>query len=160
MEWMVSVAVLIALPIALFSELFVHELGHAVPVLLVGGRAHITIGNPDGWTVKLGRLKITAGIDGLKNTFLYGSTDWSGVESKRVHALGLACGPLVTVTLLLATSILLLSGIDGLLFGALQFFFFWLLGRAYYTIVPQTYSGGSYGGRISDGKKLLELLQS
>lgn len=95
----------------------------------------------------------------FKNTFLYGYTDWSGVESKRVHALGLAGGPLVTATLLLATSALLLSGIDGLLFGALQFFFFWLLSRAYYTIVPQTYSGGPYDGRTSDGKKLLELLQ-
>lgn len=65
MEWVVSVALLIVLPVALFTELFVHELGHAVPVLLVGGRAHITVGNPDGWTIKLGRLKITAGIDGL-----------------------------------------------------------------------------------------------
>lgn len=160
MEWLIGVGILVILPAAMLSELFIHEFGHAAPILLMGGRAHITVGNPDGQTVTFGRLKITVGTDGMKNTFLYGSVDWSGINSKRVRALGIAGGPLATVIILLATGTLLLSGADGLLFLALQAFFIWLLSRAYYTIVPQTYTGGPYDGMTSDGTKFLRLLQS
>ena len=160
MDWTVGVALLVGLPAAMYSELFAHELGHAVPILLAGGRAHVTVGNPDGRTVGLGRLKVTAGVDGLKNTFLYGYVDWADVESRRLRALGLVCGPLVTVTLLIATGVLLLDRPDGLLSDVLLFLFLWLLNRSFYTIVPRTYSGGPYDGTTSDGRKLLELLRS
>lgn len=160
MDWVVGIALVALLPVALFAELFLHELGHAVPVLLAGGYAHITVGNPDGRTITFDRLKITAGTDGIKKTFLYGTVDWGTVDSTRVRVLGIIGGPVVTLALVLTTGTLLLSGLNGVLYLVVQFLFVWLLGRAYYTIVPRTYSGGPYDGTISDGRRLMELLQS
>lgn len=158
--WVSGVAILAGLPLVMLLELFLHELGHAVPVLLAGGRAHITIGSHDGRTTTVGPLTVTVGTDGLKNTFRYGSIDWRGVESRYINALGIVGGPLVTLLLMLGTVALLIRGVDGVVYGALLFLLFWLLNRAYYTIVPTTYSGGPYGGTASDGKRLLELLRS
>jgi len=155
-----TLTVLCALPVGLVGLLFAHELGHAVPVLATGGRAHITIGRDDGRTVHVGRLSITAGVDGLRRFFTYGRIDWAGVDSTAVRAASIAGGPIVSLTAIGVLGSLLLSGVGGLLLWVLAQLLVSESIRASQTIVPKTYSRGAYSGLDSDGKRLCRLLRS
>ena len=44
------------------------------------------------------------------------------------------------------------------MFAALTGLFFWMLNMAYYTTVPQTYSGGPYDGSPSDGNPAVSMM--
>lgn len=156
----VDIAILSGVPIGQVFLLFCHEFGHALPVLLMGGRTHITIGSHDGRTVILGRLSITFGMNGLKSVFIYGRVQWSGVDSKSVRVAGILGGPLVTVSAVCAIGGILMTGVDGLLFWVLMNLLLIEVFRLYQTVVPKTYSRGLYEGAKSDGKRFLELLQS
>lgn len=154
-----TAALLAALPAGMWALLGCHELGHALPVLAAGGRAHVTIGSPDGRTVTAGRLSVTVGYDGLKRFFTYGTVHWDDVDSTFVRAVGILGGPLVSLTAIGALALALRRGADGLAFLVLANL---LLGeslRAYHTIVPKTYSSGPYEGSPSDGKRFLQLIR-
>ncbi len=148
------------IPVGIFGLLFCHELGHALPALLAGGRAHVTVGSHDGRTVTLGRLSVTVGMDGFRSLFTYGDIQWSGPDSTFVRAAVILGGPAVTVSAVGVLGFVLLRGVDGSLF--------WVLGnilvsegyRAYQTVVPKTYSKGPYEGRPSDGKRFLRLIRA
>lgn len=159
-ESFANVAVLCGIPVGILVLLFCHEFGHALPVLLAGGRAHITIGSHDGRTVTLGRLSVTFGMDGFRSLFTYGVIQWSEVDSKLIQAAGILGGPFVTVSAIFVIGVVLLSGVDGLLFWALGNLLISEVYRAYQTIVPKTYSQGPYKGSPSDGKRFLQLVQS
>lgn len=73
-DGLTSVAVFCWIPVGVLGLLVCHELGPALPVLLAGGRPHITIGSDEGRTVRFGRLSITGGLDGLWRLFTYGGS--------------------------------------------------------------------------------------
>jgi hypothetical protein len=160
MEWVVTGASALGIAVGAIVLLLLHELGHAIPVLLAGGRSRIVIGSDDGTTVTLGSLQITVGIDGPISLFLYGYTYWDGVDSKRVRALGLLGGPLVSVTAVLVLGALTFLDIAEPLATVVGYLLPFELFRAIFTIVPMTYSVGEYSGTTSDGKKFLQLLRS
>lgn len=155
-----NVAVLCVIPVGSLGLLFCHELGHAIPVLLAGGRADITVGSHEGWTATVGRLSVTVGMDGLWSLFTYGYIEWSGVDSRSVLIASILGGPFVTVSAVVILGVALLRGADGP--------WFWVLGnllvsesyRASQTILPKTYSQGPYEGLPSDGQRLRQLLRS
>lgn len=155
-----TIAVLCALPVGLVGLLVAHELGHAIPVLVAGGRAHVTIGSHDGRTCHLGRLSVTVGVDGLRSLFTYGRIDWTDVDSTAVQAASIAGGPIASLTAIAVLGSLLLGGVDGLLFWVLAQLLVSESMRALQTIVPKTYSRGAYSGMDSDGKRLCRLLRS
>lgn len=155
-----SVVLYVAIPAGVFGLLFWHELGHALPILLTGGRAHIIIGSRDGRTVTLGRLVITVGIDGLWSFFTYGTIQWSEVNSESIQGMAILGGPLATAGAIGALSFGLLRGVDGPLRGVLVYFLVIEGYRIYQTVVPKTYSRGPYEGLPSDGKRFLQLIQS
>lgn len=160
MGWIVTGAIALGIALGMVVLLFFHELGHAIPVLLAGGRSRIVIGSDDGWTVPLGSLRVTVGLDGPTSIFLYGSTYWDGVEPTRVRALGLLGGPLVSVTAILVLGGLSVLDLAEPLAAVVGYLLVSELFRAVFTIVPMTYSFGRYSGTTSDGKKLLQLLRS
>ncbi|WP_246970534.1 hypothetical protein [Natribaculum luteum] len=149
-----------AIPVGMVGFLVCHEFGHALPILLTGGRAHITIGSPDGQTATIGRLSLTVGIDGISSLFRYGTCQSSGVDSTFVRAIGILGGPLVTGSIVCALGGILLRGVDGVPFWVVVNLLLSEGYRAYQTIVPKTYTQGPYEGLASDGKRFLQLLQS
>lgn len=140
--------------------LFVHEFAHAVPVLLAGGSAHITVGSDDGRTWQVGPVTVTFGIDGLRKLIQYGHYRPTGVESERVHAVSILAGPAVTVGIVLLIGVLVYRGVSDPVSFGLLFIFFSELSRAVQTIVPKTYSRGPYAGMDSDGKRFLQVVRT
>ena len=155
-----SLGVYCLIPVGIFGFLFCHELGHAVPVLLAGGRASITIGSHEGRTVSVGRLWMTVGMSGLWSLFTYGDIQWDGVDSRFAQAASILGGPFVTVSAVGILGVVLLRGVDGPLFWVLANLLASESYRAYQTILPKTYSKGPYEGLPSDGKRLQQLLRS
>lgn len=141
--------------------LFLHELAHAVPILLDGGRVSITIGSEDGRTVGLGPLTATFGIDGFWKTLQFGYYEPRDDHSRFVRATSTLAGPLVTIAIVASLGIALLSlGGDGPLGFVGRMVFLGELMRAIYTAVPMTYSNGPYAGWPSDGKRFLDIVRS
>lgn len=159
-DGLTSVAVFCLIPVGILGLLFVHELGHALPVLLAGGRAHVTVGSHDGRTATFGRLSVTVGVPGLRRLLKYGEIRWSGVDSKRVRAAAILGGPAVTVSAVGVLGVVLLRGVDGPAFLVVANLLVSESYRAYQTIVPKTYSRGPYDGTPSDGKRFLRLVRS
>lgn len=159
-DGLASVAVFCLIPVGILGLLFVHELGHALPILLAGGRAHVTLGSHDGRTATLGRLSVTLGVPGIWQLLTYGDIRWSGVDSKRVRAAAILGGPAVTVTAVGVLGVVLLRGVDGPSFWVVANLLASDSYRAYQTIVPKTYSQGPYDGMPSDGERFLRLVRS
>jgi len=155
-----ELAIFFLIPLGILGLLFVHELGHAVPILVAGGRAHITVGSHDGWTAAFGRLSVTIGMDGLWSLFTYGYIEWDGVESRFALAAGILGGPFVTLSVVGTLCVLLVRGVEGPFFWVLLNLLVSESYRAYQTILPKTYSRGPYEGQPSDGKRFKQLLWS
>ena len=143
-----------------FLLLFLHEFGHVIPVLATGGTAQITIGSPDGRTVQSGPIRFTIGFKTVQSLFIYGTVNWWGVESDRIHAIAILSGPLMSLTMILISGGALLGGVDSPLYWIFVNLVFLETWRLYQTIVPKTYSRGPYEGMPSDGKRFLQLIRS
>lgn len=138
-----------------------HELAHAVPILLDGGRVSVTVGSDDGPTVGLGPLTTTFGFDGLWKTLQFGYYEPRDDHSRFVRATSTLAGPLVTIAIVVVLGIALLSrGGDGPLVFVGRMVILGELMRAVYTTVPMTYSNGPYTGWESDGKRFLGIVRS
>jgi hypothetical protein len=139
--------------------LFAHELAHAVPILLAGGRAHVTVGDDEGRTANVGPLTVTVGFDRVATLLVYGYYEPSGVDSRAVHAVSTLAGPAVTVAVVAAAVAALLSVEHGPLVLGIWFVLVSELRRGYYTLVPMTYSREPYAGDDSDMKRFLRLVR-
>lgn len=146
--------------VGIVIALFVHEAAHAVPILLAGGSAHITMGSDSGRTVEYGPLTVTVGVDSVWTLLLYGRCAAEEEQSKRVRLLSVLSGPAVTVVIVSLLGIVLYRGVDGPLSFGLTAIFYGELFRAIQTIVPKTYSYGPYSGMTSDGKRFLEVVRA
>lgn len=158
-EGVPSAVVFLAIPVGILGLLVAHELGHAVPVLLAGGSAHVTIGSDSGRTVTLGRLTVTAGYERLWTLFTYGTIRWSDVDSTRVRAASILGGPLVTLTAIGGLSAVLFRGVEEPLFWVVTNLLVSECYRAYTTLRPRTYASGPYQGMPSDGKRFLDVIR-
>lgn len=144
-----------------FLGLVVHEVAHAVPTLLAGHGAHVTIGSDSGRTVRLGRLSFTVGYDGPRKLLVYGHYWPDGSPSPRVQVASTAAGPLATVAMVVIVGgVLYRGGVPEPVRWGLAYVFASDAYRAVLTIVPTTYSRGPYAGEESDGKRILQLVRS
>jgi len=159
-DGLASVAVYCLIPVGILGLLVAHELGHALPVLLAGGRAHVTVGSRDGRTATLGRFSVTVGAPGLRRLLTYGEIAWSGVDSNRVRAAAILGGPAVTASAIGVLGLVLSGGVDGPSFWVVANLLVGESYRLYQTAVPKTYSRGPYEGMPSDGKRFLRLVRS
>ena len=141
-------------------SLGVHEVAHAVPIVVAGGTAHVTIGSDSGRTAQFGPVTVTFGYDGVRQLMQYGHYEPTGVDSKRVHAVAIAAGPLATLAVITLLAVTLSHGVRGPAAFGLTFVLCSELYRAVQTIVPKTYANGPYAGVESDGKRLLRLIRS
>ena len=143
-----------------FLLLVLHEFGHVVPILVTGGTAHITIGSRNGQTVRLGPLRFTIGFDTVLSLFTYGTVEWTGVESKRIHAVAILAGPFTSLTVVLIVGAGLLRGVEPPVYWIFINLALLEIWRLYQTLVPKTYSRGPYEGVPSDGQRFLQLIRS
>jgi len=140
---------------------FAHELGHAVPALLSGGRAHVMVGAEEGRSVGSGRLRVTLGRDGPLTPAYFGYCRWDEVHSRRARVAAHLGGPAVSAVAVLGLLVAAGSAKPGPLRVGLWF----LLGNQTVvvatTMVPVTYPDwfGRYAHETSDGRKLLETLR-
>ncbi|WP_434523175.1 hypothetical protein [Halorubrum sp. AS12] len=143
-----------------FLLLILHEFGHVIPVLAIGGTAHITVGGQDGRTVNFGPLEVTVGLESVQSVFTYGTVKWRGVNSDRIHAVAILSGPLMSFVVVLIFGATVLSGVESPIHWILINLALLETWRLYQTLVPKTYSRGPYEGRPSDGKRFLQLVLS
>lgn len=155
-----TVAVYALVPIGAVAFLFLHEFGHVLPPLLAGGDATIYVGSREGRTATLGPLTLTVGVEGIWSVFHFGEVEWDGVDARTVHAAGIVGGPLVSAVVATALGALLLRGVTEPAFWVVAWLCLNELLRLVRTVVPMTYSRGQYAGMPSDGKRLLQLLES
>ncbi|MEY7850215.1 hypothetical protein AB7C87_13560 [Natrarchaeobius sp. A-rgal3] len=160
---MLEVAWFLLIPVGIVvgvvTALFLHELAHAVPILLAGGTTHITIGSDSGRTVGFGPLTMTVGFDGVWKLMLYGRCRSERHHSSPVRAISVLAGPVVTVVIV-STLWMVSRGVSGPLSFVLTAIFYSELFRAILTTVPMTYPTGPYAGMTSDGKRFLEIVRS
>lgn len=151
----------LGLCLALPAALFLHELGHAIPIVATDGRAHIVIGSSDGWTRVIGPIRVTVGTEGIWSPLYYGYCSWEGVRSRPVRAIGLLAGPGMTLLVVAATGVATsVVERESLRFAVVGLFYNQAF-LAIITLFPMKYPSwwGLYAGRSSDGHKLLSLLR-
>lgn len=148
------VGVLLTIPIAVF----LHEVGHALPVIAAGGRAEICIGDTVGRSIRLGALTVTVGFPVVS---AYGRCRWDGVDSRTVRQLTHLGGPAMTA--LVAVGVVVALGAVRFDVGrtTLQWVLSYQVAALLVTLMPIEYPSwwGRYGGSTSDGYKFLQTLR-
>ncbi|WP_276253372.1 hypothetical protein [Halomontanus rarus] len=150
-------AICLAIPVALF----LHELGHAVPVVATGGRAHIMIGDTEGRTVETGPVRVTVGSNGIWSLLYFGRCRSDGIRSRTVRAIAILAGPGTTLLVVVMTGVALsVVQHESVRFVVVGLFYnqVWV---AFVTLVPVEYPSwfGMYAGDRSDGYRFLKLLR-
>lgn len=152
-DWVALAAFLAAVPLAVL----LHELGHAIPALVAGGRAELVIGGTDGQSIRLGPLTLTLGYPYVS---AFGLCRWEGIDSQNVQRLIHLGGPAMTVLVVVG----LLTALESIESGVVGTVLRWLLVfevvTLVVTIIPIEYPSwfGPYAGRTSDGYKFLQTL--
>lgn len=150
--------------IAMYFVTFLHELGHAIPgLILTDYNANIALGpfdsRPARHTLRLGRLLIHWHGFG----FFMGRVDFGGNEfTKKQASWVIAGGPLMSLVLFF---VFLFAGQYTLNVGALSSFLLYVakmfLIQFFITGIPWRYPAffGDYNGMASDGLNLWHLLR-
>lgn len=158
--WLDIVVVLLGVAAGQFVLMLLHEVGHVVPVLVAGGTARVAIGRGDGRTGRYVPVECTVGLESVRSLFTYGTVEWTGVESDRVHAVAILCGPLTSLAMDLVFAAGLVRGVEPPAYWILANLAFLETWRLYQTVVPKTYSRGPYEGMPSDGERFHRLLRA
>lgn len=137
---------------------FLHELGHAIPVVAAGGRAEVCIGDTIGRSVHLGPLTVTVGAPYLST---FGRCRWDGVDARTVRQLSYLGGPAMTSLVVLVVFAVLSVVRAGVGRSVLQWIMLYEIVTLVVTLAPIRYPDwwGRYGESTGDGYKSLQTLR-
>ncbi|CAM3651370.1 hypothetical protein [Parendozoicomonas haliclonae] len=137
---------------------FLHELGHALPILASGNKAHIVMGTGDSpLTLTFNNLKISLSPT-ISTSFCY----WEESLTQRTALLALIAGPLTSLLISMTCIFVYFrfstsAELSGLLLCIAGITFFQFL----FTAIPMHYPSfmGAYAGAPSDGYQILQRLK-
>ena len=147
-----AIGFLFVMPIATL----LHELGHAIPQLITGHKAEVTLGNSEkAKVVQIGNL--TLSVSSFSMNVGFASITQQG--SKSLQAWSLVMGPLTSLLLCLSLYFINSNQLPYIASYVINFGVYFSLAQFVMTALPIYYPSGfgAYEGMPSDGRQLLEL---
>lgn len=161
MNFTIPPLLLIVAMIAVLNIIFtiLHEIGHAIPILLSGNKAHIFIGSATGVQVQLGRLKMTFGWDGI-TSIASGYCAWETSREDLVVFFAYIGGPIMSLAICVGMSFIVDFNSQTAFGKSILYVWFGQIFILVITAIPIQYPDWwpSIVGDESDGKQALDLL--